>query len=497
MFSWLDKGNNRIIAAVVICVFIAVLADPAVAVAPMYVYAAISAAAHLAVLVGAYILSQTTSGGKRTDKVISVDLSSGAVGIQPDNGTYDDLDGAQMYGNRKAPQWYQDIAPTMVDADGNIKGEFHSRYFQCWNSSGTGRCNQIGPQAAALEVSKSKIGGRTPTFVTWFQDGYDLYYYYSEATKPQTQGTWVQGASGGGTITPNGGTPVDVYDLPPPPPPDPPPTVIEETDQDGVHRKYTRQDDPYGYPKWEKWEETNPDGSKYIYEKNYETGEKTVTVVPPPGVTSNPDGSYTTQKTNPDGSTTTTTVTPNATASGGGVTSNSTTTYSDGSQKNATTTTTGPKGFNSDFSTTASGSQPFEGTSSSEGDPESTGGILSGLIAAIKDFFGFGDSNIGDSDTMSGKNKEGDAGIDSEFDPIEKDSMTSKVANFFTNNPIVSIISNSRITASGDTCSLSTTVFGREITISFCDMASSLQLIGSIIVLVATIYSFFIAWGRA
>jgi len=78
--------------------------------------------------------------------------------------------------------------------------------------------------------------------------------------------------------------------------------------------------------------------------------------------------------------------------------------------------------------------------------------------------------------------------------PLE-DNIPKKVLGFLSSNPILSIISGSRIQVSDSLCNLNAQVYGNTLSFSFCEFAWIFQIMGTVVLSVATLYSFFIAFG--
>lgn len=84
---------------------------------------------------------------------------------------------------------------------------------------------------------------------------------------------------------------------------------------------------------------------------------------------------------------------------------------------------------------------------------------------------------------------------DTTYDTPERDLITTKVTDFLASNPIVTAFTGSGMSITGASCTVSGSAFGQTFDLSFCSLETVLQLFGSLIVLIAGLYSFFIAWG--
>ncbi len=71
-----------------------------------------------------------------------------------------------------------------------------------------------------------------------------------------------------------------------------------------------------------------------------------------------------------------------------------------------------------------------------------------------------------------------------------------RIISLATSHPIVAMIKNSRIIASGEVCSLSSTVYGRTVTFSFCELSQYLDMMGYFVFVCGTIYSFMIIFRK-
>ena len=77
-------------------------------------------------------------------------------------------------------------------------------------------------------------------------------------------------------------------------------------------------------------------------------------------------------------------------------------------------------------------------------------------------------------------------------DLTEDDTWLDTIFGLFTNHPLVSVIRGSKITTSGEVCSLSVNLYGKVIEITFCDLVSYLEIFGYFITVCASIYAYFI-----
>lgn len=122
----------------------------------------------------------------------------------------------------------------------------------------------------------------------------------------------------------------------------------------------------------------------------------------------------------------------------------------------------------------------------------SVDGLKNGLVAET----GAGAGQTGASDAVPGKSIVGD-GFDNSITQEDRDSISSKVTSFLANNPLTSLFVNSGISADqASACSWPVNISGREVTFSITDYAGFLNAFGSIILLLACVWSIFIALGR-
>jgi hypothetical protein len=143
--------------------------------------------------------------------------------------------------------------------------------------------------------------------------------------------------------------------------------------------------------------------------------------------------------------------------------------------------------FNSEKDYIASGGEGEGGGLTQE---ETKDAVKQGVEEAI------GTAETGSSDTQQGKSIEGDQ-VDTSLDEVEQDSLTDSFGEFMDNSPWASVINGSGLEASSGSCNLTTTVFGSEVEISFCELSDLLDVFGYFILLVGGLYSFLVAWGMA
>ncbi|MDE2216560.1 MAG: thrombospondin type 3 repeat-containing protein [Planctomycetota bacterium] len=114
---------------------------------------------------------------------------------------------------------------------------------------------------------------------------------------------------------------------------------------------------------------------------------------------------------------------------------------------------------------------------------------------------GTGTSGIGTEVTLKG-DRSYENGIDNisvTDDVPDKGQTTTKdltwldrLISLATSHPIVAMIKGCTITVSGEVCSLSGTVQGKTVTLSFCELSQYLDMMGYFVFVCATIYSFMI-----
>jgi len=106
----------------------------------------------------------------------------------------------------------------------------------------------------------------------------------------------------------------------------------------------------------------------------------------------------------------------------------------------------------------------------------------------VEDAFGSPDSSFSYEDPA----------FDTNYDTVEKLSITTMMSNFFSSNPIANAFNGTfGVTVASSLCSFSTSLFGGNVVIDFCSMSDMLSIFGGFLVGIATLYSFFIVWGRA
>lgn len=77
-------------------------------------------------------------------------------------------------------------------------------------------------------------------------------------------------------------------------------------------------------------------------------------------------------------------------------------------------------------------------------------------------------------------------------DLTEDDSWLDTIFDLFSNHPLVDVIKGSKITTSGELCSLSINLYGSVIEISFCNLVDYVEIFGYFITVCASIYAYFI-----
>ena len=77
-------------------------------------------------------------------------------------------------------------------------------------------------------------------------------------------------------------------------------------------------------------------------------------------------------------------------------------------------------------------------------------------------------------------------------DLTEDDSWLDTIFDLFSNHPLVDVIKGSKITTSGELCSLSVNLYGSVIEISFCDLVDYVEIFGYFVTVCASVYAYFI-----
>lgn len=77
-------------------------------------------------------------------------------------------------------------------------------------------------------------------------------------------------------------------------------------------------------------------------------------------------------------------------------------------------------------------------------------------------------------------------------DKTEDDTWLDNIMALVTNHPLIAVIKNSKITTSGEICSISTELYGKTIELSFCDLTEYLDYFGYFVFAIASIYAYFI-----
>jgi len=186
----------------------------------------------------------------------------------------------------------------------------------------------------------------------------------------------------------------------------------------------------------------------------------------------------------------------------------------------ATRTTAGQSFTNSDLNKFTSGESgiPIEGTDPNGGfspgkiDPGAgQGGWIPNMgpsgptgTSPVSPGHGPGGSGSGTGGTCASTNCNDDGSADvgtipasptfnPDVDSPDVDSWTDAITTFISGSPVIAAITGSGISASGGSCSLSTTVMGASVDLGFCDIPSSLFTIMSIATLaIAHLLAFYI-----
>lgn len=95
------------------------------------------------------------------------------------------------------------------------------------------------------------------------------------------------------------------------------------------------------------------------------------------------------------------------------------------------------------------------------------------------------DSNI---DDLEYNDQVPDVGQDLE----EDDTWLDTIFDLFSNHPLVDVIKGSKLTTSGELCSLSVNLYGSVIEISFCNLVDYVEIFGYFVTVCASIYAYFI-----
>lgn len=142
------------------------------------------------------------------------------------------------------------------------------------------------------------------------------------------------------------------------------------------------------------------------------------------------------------------------------------------------------------------------------GSGDAAGVIKTGVGDAIDEKFGNQGSYSGyigsgdqsaDNTNISQNSKDYPTGIDSwsGIGTVTYDSIPTRITNFIASNPIVSLFTGSHFTAVDDECDFSCEWFGHTLTFSFCEWSDFFNLMGTLVLAMATLYSILIALGRA
>jgi len=107
------------------------------------------------------------------------------------------------------------------------------------------------------------------------------------------------------------------------------------------------------------------------------------------------------------------------------------------------------------------------------------------------------DPGINDSASRENTQSELDAVSGTYEDMPEQSSITDSITDFLESNPVLSVFRSSSVSAVSGSCSFTTSLWGQNISIGLCDVGDQVSLFGSIFLIVACLYSFLIALGRA
>jgi hypothetical protein len=126
--------------------------------------------------------------------------------------------------------------------------------------------------------------------------------------------------------------------------------------------------------------------------------------------------------------------------------------------------------------------------------------VEEGVGNAIDDKFGTytgTPAELDDSETRDKTESSYDA-VSGEYETLpEQDSITDTITGFLSSNPIVSVFTGSSLSATAGVCEFTAEVLGQNITVGLCDVEEHIINMGSIVLIVGTLYSMFIALGRA
>lgn len=86
--------------------------------------------------------------------------------------------------------------------------------------------------------------------------------------------------------------------------------------------------------------------------------------------------------------------------------------------------------------------------------------------------------------------------FDSSIEPPVKKEIPTLINDFFSTNPLIALLTNSRIDASAGQCSIDTTkvIFGRPMILNFCPWEPFLQPFGELLIKITTLISFLIVF---
>ncbi|MFQ5686557.1 MAG: hypothetical protein ACE5GV_07850 [Candidatus Scalindua sp.] len=134
------------------------------------------------------------------------------------------------------------------------------------------------------------------------------------------------------------------------------------------------------------------------------------------------------------------------------------------------------------------------------GDPPSPGPQPSSFVDAnsdgIDDLSGYDDQgNVPIGLPAGADSNTYDAGLPGVVEDVGDTDWTGLITGYLSSNPLVVLATGNQINVSGDICSLSMNIFGKDMTIDFCSLEWMVELFGTFVLGLMAIRSVFIAMG--
>ena len=88
-----------------------------------------------------------------------------------------------------------------------------------------------------------------------------------------------------------------------------------------------------------------------------------------------------------------------------------------------------------------------------------------------------------------------DSSLPGDVSEVGETNWVGLITGYLSSNPLVVLATGNHINLSGEVCTLSMNIYGKDMTIDFCSLEWMVELFGSFVLGVMTIRSVFIAMG--